>query len=85
MARVAVAEGDPDAADSFIENAAEGVRDCGSRGWEPLLAFERAASARLRGDKDACERALRESLRLAEELGAEGHAERAALELERIP
>jgi tetratricopeptide (TPR) repeat protein len=81
LARAANAEGDSDAADAFIERAAEGVRDCGSRGWEPLLAFERAASARLRGDADACAAALREALRVAKELGADGHAERAAREL----
>jgi adenylate cyclase len=81
LARAANAEGDPDAADAFIAGAAEGVRDCGARAWEPLLALERAASARLRGDAAACERALREALRIAKELGADGHAERAAGEL----
>jgi tetratricopeptide (TPR) repeat protein len=84
LARVAIAEGDADAADSFIESAAEGVRDCGSRAWEPLLALERAAGARLRGDAAACEGALREAVRIAEELGADGHAERAARELEAL-
>jgi len=84
LARVAIAEGDADAADSFIESAAEGVRDCGSRAWEPLLALERAASARLRGDAAAYEGALREAVRIAEELGADGHAERAVRELDAL-
>ena len=84
IARAANANGDPDAADRACDLAAEGVRECGSRGWEPLIALERAVSARLRGDRAACERALREALRVSEELGAEGHAERAARELEQL-
>jgi adenylate cyclase len=84
LARAANANGDPDAADRACDLAAEGVRECGSRGWEPLIALERAVSARLRGDRAACERALREALRVSEELGAEGHAERAARELEQL-
>jgi tetratricopeptide (TPR) repeat protein len=84
LARAANAEGDPDAADAFIGAASEGVCDSGARAWEPLLALERAASARLRGDAGACERALREAVRVSEELGAEGHAERAARELESL-
>ena len=49
---------------SYSIDATEGVRECGSRGWEPMIALERAASARLRDDEDACERALREAIRL---------------------
>jgi class 3 adenylate cyclase/tetratricopeptide (TPR) repeat protein len=78
LARAANAAGDPDAADAFIASAAERVHEFGSRAWEPLLALERATSARIRGDTDSSEHALRDAMRVAEELGAAGLAERAA-------
>ncbi len=51
----------------------------------PRIDLEAAELARLRGDDTARERALRSAHRSFTEMGATGHAERVARELEGVP
>jgi tetratricopeptide (TPR) repeat protein len=61
LARIARASGRADEAVACIEAAAEVVRTCGARAWEPLLLLERAAAAQLAQDADAWLSALEEA------------------------
>jgi tetratricopeptide (TPR) repeat protein len=58
------------------------VRETGARGYRPFAAELRAELARAGGDASAAERELAKARRLFAELGASGHAERVARELE---
>jgi tetratricopeptide (TPR) repeat protein len=54
----------------------------GTKGYEPLVRLERAELARLGGDEATRQRELRAAHRLFTEIGATGHIERLAKELE---
>ena len=56
----------------------------GARAWEPFVAEERARLAELVGDRTQAGRRLRQAHRLFIEMGATGHAERVARELEEL-
>ncbi len=58
------------------------MRISGARSSLPLIGVERAELARLVGDEASRERELREAHRLFTEIGATGHAERLARELQ---
>jgi len=59
------------------------MAESGARVFEPAIAEARAELARVTGDEGARDRLRREALRLYQELGASGHAERLAAELSR--
>jgi tetratricopeptide (TPR) repeat protein len=65
-----------------LSDAENLVEEIGARVFEPSLCEIRAESAALQGDSDAQQRELREAHRLYAEMGATGHAERVARELE---
>jgi class 3 adenylate cyclase/tetratricopeptide (TPR) repeat protein len=63
-----------------LERAIELIEEFGARVYRPQVCEERAELARLRGDEAARTRELREALRLYQEMGATGHAERLSRE-----
>ncbi len=67
---------------SALDRAAERIEESGARVYQPEIHDERAALARLRGDEATREHELREAHRLFTEMGATGHAERVARELD---
>jgi hypothetical protein len=77
---------DPSNARSEIASAlaagAALVEETNARSFEPLICEERARLAHVTGDSAAFERELREAHRLYTEMGATGHAQRLAEELE---
>ena len=58
------------------------AKETGARAYEPFVYEERSNLARLTGDDATHQRELREAHRLFTEMGATGHAERLAKELE---
>ena len=85
LAHVLLAEGDADvraAIESALDRAVECVEITGARSYLPQIGVERAKLARLVGDEAGRERELREAHRLFTEIGATGHAERLARELD---
>ena len=85
LAHVLLAAGNLDdrgAIESALDRAAECVGITGTRSHLPQIGVERAKLARLEGDEAGRERHLREAHRLFTEIGATGHAERVATELE---
>jgi tetratricopeptide (TPR) repeat protein len=84
LARVALAEGESSAAEAetLLERAAQLIEETDARRAKPGLSEGRARLARIRGDGGACEQHLREAHRLYTEMGATGHAERVARELD---
>ena len=84
-ARAMARTGDPKYAadiDQSISAASRSIATSGARGLEPLLAETRAEVALQRRDSGAHRAQLSEAQRLYAELGATGHAERLARELE---
>jgi adenylate cyclase len=85
MARVLM-DADGAAAEAAVTEALDGARDCveefGARAFAPMVFEERARLAQLLRDEDARRAHLREAHRLYSEMGATGHAERLARELE---
>jgi tetratricopeptide (TPR) repeat protein len=85
LARVLLAAGDPDLHDE-VESAIERAEPCseetGMRVYLPPLLEVRAALAERRGNPQEAHEKLREAHRLYTEMGATGHAERVARELE---
>ncbi len=70
---------------AFVQALADAeslVEEIGARVFEPFLREVRAESAALQGDSKARRRELREAHRQFTEMGATGHAERLARELE---
>jgi adenylate cyclase len=67
--------------EAALARALELVRDTEAKASEPLVHVELAELARQCGDEEGRERELRQALRVAEEIGATGHAERLADEL----
>jgi tetratricopeptide (TPR) repeat protein len=65
-----------------LANAARLVEETGARAFQPHVHEVRAECAALQGDSDTRQRELREAHRLFTEMGATGHAERLARELE---
>ena len=84
LARVLLARDGPSspAFARALSDAESLVEEIGARVFEPTLCEIRAESAALQGDSDARHRELREAQRLYAEIGATGHAERVARELE---
>jgi len=68
-----------------LSDAESLVAEIGARAFEPYLHEIRAESAALQGRSDERLRELREAHRLFSEMGATGHAERVARELEGLP
>jgi tetratricopeptide (TPR) repeat protein len=68
--------------EAALERTLELIEETGSRVFVPEVREERAELARLRGEDTTRERELREAHRLYAEMGATGHAERLARELE---
>jgi hypothetical protein len=63
---------------------AEGlIERTGAEAWRPQVVHARSRLARLKGNETDHERHLREAHRLFVEMGATGHAERLAREMER--
>ena len=58
------------------------MEETGARGLAPQILEVRARLAGIRGDDIEAERGLREAHRLYTEIGATGHAERLAREIE---
>ena len=65
-----------------LARASEWVDESGARAFEPHILEVRAELAEVLGDQAARERELREAHRLYTEMGAAGHAERVARELQ---
>ncbi len=84
LARVLLARDGPtsQAFAGALSDAESLVEEIGARVFEPHLHEIRAESAALRGESDERQRELREAHRLFSEMGATGHAERLARELE---
>jgi adenylate cyclase len=80
-ARGAKAERDVEAA---LAKAQRFVDESGACSRQPFIHDVRAELADLKGDDAQCERELREAHRLFTEMGATGHAERVARELEQL-
>jgi tetratricopeptide (TPR) repeat protein len=78
-------EKDRDAAERALERAEELVLETGNDVLSPFILEERAKLSLSRGCAAAHARGLRESHRLHTEMGATGHAERLARELEHLP
>ncbi len=56
----------------------------GAKGWLPFVHEVRAQLARICGDEATCERERAEAERLWTEMGAHGHIERIARELDEL-
>jgi tetratricopeptide (TPR) repeat protein len=65
-----------------LDRVVELIEELGARVHRPQVSEERAELASLRGDPDRQRTQLREAHRLYTEMGATGHAERVARELE---
>ena len=65
-----------------LARASEWVDESGARAFEPQILEVRAELAEVLGDQAAREHELREAHRLYTEMGAVGHAERVARELQ---
>jgi adenylate cyclase len=65
-----------------LDRALALVEETGGRSIEPQLLEERARLANLLGDAEACERGLRDAQSLYAKIGAGGHTERLAQELQ---
>jgi adenylate cyclase len=93
MAHLAVAglelrRGAPDAADRVagaLDAAEKLVEQTGARALAPRVEEQRARLARLQGDPQGFASRLRAAHALYAEIGARGHAERVAAELEELP
>jgi class 3 adenylate cyclase/tetratricopeptide (TPR) repeat protein len=86
LARVLLATGDPDLHDEIEKTVAQAEALCeetGMRVHQPCLLELRAALAKRRGKAQETHQKLREAHRLYTEIGATGHAERLARELDR--
>jgi tetratricopeptide (TPR) repeat protein len=68
--------------EAALDRALELIEETGSKVYVPKVHEERAELARLRGDEATRERELREAQRLYTAMGANGHAERLARELD---
>ena len=77
--RRADARPDVEAALARVESL---IKETGACSLQPLVHEQRATVAKLTGDAEACTRELREAHRLYTEIGATGHAERVARELD---
>jgi hypothetical protein len=85
LSRALLADPDADASaeiERHLERALKLVGETEGRALEPQIGEERARLAELRGDDSANQRELREAHRLYAEMGATGHAERVARELD---
>jgi len=84
LARIQLSDSQPEDAAAWLERAERTLEQTGFRARLPELLELRAELARQRGDAPAREQALREALRLYQEMGATGHAERLTRELQSI-
>ena len=84
LARACLAEPavDAGAAARALDRADVLAKETGARGFEPQILETRGRLASMRGEEAEAERQLREAQRLYGEIGASGHAERLARELE---
>jgi tetratricopeptide (TPR) repeat protein len=78
LARIQLSDSKPEDAAAWLERAERTLEQTGFRARLPELLELRAERARQRGDAPAREEALREALRLYQEMGAPGQAERLA-------
>jgi tetratricopeptide (TPR) repeat protein len=81
LARIQLSDSKPEDAAAWLERAEQTLEQTGFRARLPELLELRAELARQRGDATAREQALHEALRLYQEMGATGHAERLTREL----
>jgi adenylate cyclase len=81
LARIQLDGAKPEDAAAWLERAERTLEQTGYRARLPELLELRAELARQRGDAPGREQARREALRLYQEMGAAGHAERLAREL----
>lgn len=81
LARIALGSGESEAAASWLERAQRTIEMTGFLGRMPELLELRSEVARQRKDETGRDHALREALRLYQEMGATPHAERIAREL----
>ena len=65
-----------------LDRALALVQSTGARSYEPQIYVERARLAALRSDAAGAQQWLREAYRLFNEMGATGHAERLAKEVD---
>jgi adenylate cyclase len=87
LARVLLTAGAPDdhsTIEHALDRAVECVHASGAQIYLPQIHSERAKLARLKGDAATHEAELREAQRLFSEMGATGHAERLAGELDSL-
>jgi hypothetical protein len=69
---------------SAAEASKEFIERTGAKGWLPFVHEVRAQLARVCGDEATCERERAEAERLWTEMGAHGHIERMARDLEEL-
>ncbi len=69
-------------AEGALSRALSLIDETGNEALRPFVHLERSKLARLAGDEETRERELREAHRLFTEMGATGHAERVAKELD---
>ncbi len=70
--------------ESAAEASEEFIERSGAKGWLPFAHEVRAQLAGVCGDKATCEDERREATRLWTEMGAHGHIERMARELDEL-
>jgi hypothetical protein len=71
------------AIETLLAEVPQLIEQTGAERWRPHIHVERAELYRLTGNSEAAKRELSEAHRLFAEMGATGHAERLAKELDR--